>query len=172
MKWRILILYWVNWNYFAHRAIKCSTLLANICIFLMYFWRESTSQCVLQHYSLFKLSVLYSSVSYNSGPWIMFLQYMQSMCRWSVSSAFTAVQWNIKVYSSIQDSNSHRPRLCIAAEDFLLSCCFSVWVESSCISQIRANPTSVAPLFAYSEYLQGVTQWKKMCAFTVQSRNR
>lgn len=110
----------------------------------------------LQHYSLFKRSVLYPSVSWNSGPWMMFLQYMQSMCRWSVSSAVTALQCNIKVYSSIQASSSHRPCLCIAAVDFLLSCCFSMWAESSCISQIRANPTSVAPLSACNEYLLGV----------------
>lgn len=50
------------------------------------------SSVSLQHYNLFKSSVLYSSVSSNNGPWMMFLQYMQSMCRWSVSSAFTAVQ--------------------------------------------------------------------------------
>lgn len=123
--------------------------------------KSAAPQC----YNLFKLSVLCSSFSHNSGPWLMFLQNMQSMCRWSVSSALTAVHCNIKVYSSVHGSSSPRPRLCIAAVDFLLSCCFSMWAESSCISQIRNNPTSVAPLFAYGEYLQGVTHWKEMCAF-------
>jgi len=112
----------------------------NICIFLMSFWCQAIFQCLLQHYNLFKLSVFDSSVSYNSGPWLMFLQNMQSVCRWSVSSAFTVVQCNIKVYSSIQGSSIPRPCLCIAAVDFLLSCCFNMWAESSCISQIRANP--------------------------------
>ena len=89
------------------------------------------------------------------------------MCRWSVSSAFTAVQCNIKVYSFIRGSSSHRPCLCSAAIDFLLSCCFSMWAGSSCISQIRAYPTSVSPAFflVHNGYLQGVAQWKKnMCS--------
>lgn len=38
-------------------------------------------------------------------------------------------------------------RVCFAVVDFLLSCCFSVWAASSRISQIRANPTSLALLF-------------------------
>lgn len=65
---------------------------------------------------------------------------MQSMCRCSVSRASTVLQWNINL--QYKDSSSHGPRVCIAAVDFLLSCCFSTWDNPTCTFHIKANPAA------------------------------
>lgn len=67
----------------------------------------------------------------------------------------------------MQDKSGHRRCLRTVAVDFLLSCCFSMRLESSCMFQIRANPTRVASLFffffAFSDFLPGVTTGSKSC---------
>lgn len=63
--------YQVKWNYFAHSRKMFHFTHKHLQLLDLFFLCKSVFHCLLWHYRLSKLSVLYSSAFYKSGPWMM-----------------------------------------------------------------------------------------------------